>query len=185
MSFSSSALIGVQTGDHCQTHRRRTGHSVVQALPLRHATRHRVPGIPDTSHWGMSGWMDLSHSTAVVSTGRSRLVTARFDPLMPPPRTAGYGSDRSREEVSFGSMPGDAAPPRVGRASPGRDAGAASPVGDALDVVAAVPAHERPMLLRPGATAIERRTGSWPLRNPIARLLWQVVVSAGCRSWWE
>lgn len=27
--------------------------------------------------------------------------------------------------------------------SPGRDAGAASPVGDTLDVVAAVPAHER------------------------------------------
>jgi len=48
-------------------------------------------------------------------------------------------------------------------ASPGRDAGAASPVGDALDVVAAVPAHERPVLRRPGATATERRTGSWPL----------------------
>ena len=32
---------------------------------------------------------------------------ARRDPLIPPPRTAGYGSDRSPEDVSFGSMPGD------------------------------------------------------------------------------
>ncbi len=36
-------------------------------------------------------------------------------PAHAPLRTAGYGSDRSREGVSFGSMPGDAAPPRVGR----------------------------------------------------------------------
>jgi hypothetical protein len=55
------------------------------------------------------------------------------------------------------------------RAGPGRVAGAASPVGDAQDVVTAVTAHERPVLLRPGATATERRTGIWPLRNPIAR----------------
>jgi hypothetical protein len=60
--------------------------------------------------------------------------------LIPPPRTGGYRSDRSREEVSFGSMP--VTQHRHGLdASPGRDAGAASPVGDALDVVAAVPSR--------------------------------------------
>jgi hypothetical protein len=61
----------------------------------------------------------------------------------------------------FGPMCGDAVPPGPG-ASPGRDAGAASPVGDALDVVAAVPAHESLVLLRPG---LERQLAAeipWP-----------------------
>ena len=57
-------------------------------------------------------------------------------PLTPPPRTGGSGSDRSREEKFDGSMRGDAASGRAG-AGPGRDAGAASPVGYALDEGAA------------------------------------------------
>ena len=96
------------------------------------------------------------------ATGRAPFPRwgARCDPLTPPPRTGGYGSDRSREEVSFGSMPGDAAP-QGSDASPGRDAGATSPVGDALDVVAAclhtsVGCFGEPVLLR---QSVERAVG--------------------------
>jgi len=95
-----------------------------------------------------------------------------------PPRTAGYGSDRSREEVSLRVDAGDAAPPRVGRES-GRDAGAASPVGDALDDVAAEPAHERPVLLLQGA---ERAVGS---EEPDRQAFCGRFRIGGCRSWWE
>src|SRR5439155_17146274 len=44
-------------------------------------------------------------------------VGPRATLLIPPPRTGGYGSDRSREEMFSGSMRGDAAPARVGRES--------------------------------------------------------------------
>src|SRR5664279_3397967 len=51
-----------------------------------------------------------------------------------------------------------------------------------VEMLSSISSAGRRALLRPGAPL--QSSNGWPLRNPIARLLWQIVVSAGCHSWW-